>query len=484
MDSLTRLVPDGRGGYTFAPAGAASWESNAAGTVWTFHLNNNKWSDGVPVTAADYEFGLKRIANPATGAPLADMINPLLNFDAVVQGTKSPEELGVKALDAKTLQITLTNPVPFFLSLTYDRVFAPQRKDLLEKWGEQYGSEAQYSVANGPFKVESWVHNNQIVLVKNENYWDAASVKLDRVVYRIITDITTALNAFESGELDMVAVPDLEWRDKFKTIKGIQFYEVPSQSLTYSFFNNADPIFKNKNIRKAFMLGVDREELNVMCFGSLRQPTYGWVVPSITVGETNFRGAVGDPIKEIAAASASPRDLLLQGMRELGLGTDPAALNVTFSLAGTSDWYQTLGAYLQQIYKTTLGINLKIDFSEWGIFYDNVQKGNYQIGFMGWGAFYNDPYDVLSLFTSGSNAIMTNWKNNEYDALMAASISEMDDAKRLNLYRRAERLMLEDAAASPLACAISNWFVQGYVKNYTPSTFGTPGNKYLSIEGK
>ena len=481
MDSLTRLAGNEDGSYTFEPAGAKSWESNEDGTVWTFQLNDNKWSDGVPVTAHDYVFALQRIVDPATGAPLVDMLSTLKNYAPIVAGEMAPQELGAKALDDSTLEIALEEPVPFFLSLTYDRVFAPQRQDLVEEYGEKYGSEAEYSISCGPFKIESWVHNSQIVLVKNEHYWDADSVKLEKVVYNIMTDNSTRLNAFESGELDFIDVPDVEWRDRFAQIDGVHQYEVPSQQLTYMFFNNADPIFQNENIRKAFMIAVDREEMNTLCFGSLRPPCYGWVVPSISVGETNFRDAVGDPVKEIAEEAGDPKELLIKGMEELGLGSDPATLDITFSLAGTDDWFQTLGAYLQQIYKTKLGVELKVDFSEWGIFYDNAQKGNYQIGFMVWGAFYNDPYDVLSLFYSDNKALMTSYENAEFDALLNEAKVEMDDAKRLELYKQAERIMLEDAAASPLACAVVNSFAQPHVQNYHPSAFGNIGFKYVYI---
>ncbi len=481
MDSLTRLESDGNGGYEYKPAGAKSWESNEDGTVWTFHLNDNKWSDGVAVTAGDYEYALKRTANPATGAPLVDMLFPILNYEGVTSGEMDPAELGVKALDDSTLEITLTEPMPFFLSLTYDRAFAPQRADLVEQYGEKYGSEAEYTVSNGPFKVESWVHNSTITLVKNEDYWDADSVKLDKLVYSIITDNTTRLNAFESGELDTILVSDLEWRDKFEQMEGVQYFATPTATLTYSFFNCEDPIFQNENIRKAFMLGIDREELNTLCFGSLRTPTYGWVAPSITVEDINYREAVGDTVKEIAAENEDPAALLLKGMQELGLGDDPTNLDITFSLAGTDDWFQTLGAYLQQAYKTSLGVDLEISFSEWGIFYDNVQKGNYQIGFMNWGAFYNEPYDVLSLFTTNSNAIMTNWSNAEFDALMDQVKVEMDPEKRVELYKQAERILLESAAASPLATGTEHRFYQPWVQNVNDSTFGSDRYKYVSI---
>ena len=210
-------------------------------------------------------------------------------------------------------------------------------------------------------------------------------------------------------------------------------------------------------------------------------------MPTISVGETNFREAAGDTIKdmaeELAKEGKTPKDLLLEGMQELGLGTDPSTLKITFSLAGTNDWYRTLGDYLQQTYLSVLGVNVEISFSEWGIFENNIQTGNYQIGFMGWGAYYNDPYDVLSLFVSTTDAIETGWSSPEYDELIAKAAVEMDDAKRLQYYIDAENLLLrENCVVTPFATAQTNVFIRDYIKNYPSLGFSNRGLKDVVIE--
>lgn len=487
MEGLVRLE-DQNGEYVMCPGDAETWESNDDGTVWTFHLNPNaKWEDGEPVTAQQYVYSLQRSAAPETGCPNSFFLEPLLNFSEVNSGAKDVSELGVKAVDDHTLEITLKAAMPSFIQMCSGTLYYPQRQDKIEEYGEKYGSEAQYTISNGPFRLESWVHNNSIVLVKNENYWDAENVTLQKVTFNIMEDENSYYNAFESGELDYVSTGSAEWLQRFQSRNDTEYMSYTSATLVYGFYNNEDELFQNANIRKAFTLSIDREELNQMCFSGLRVPTYGWVVPTISVGDTNFREAAGDVIKEmkeeLTAQGKTAKDLLIQGMEELGLGNDPSALKVTFSLAGTSDWYRTLGDYLQQSYLKELGVNVEISFSDWGIFYDSVQKGDYQIGFMSWGAYYNDPYDVLSLFVSTTDAIETGWSSEAYDELIAKAAVEMDDAKRLQMYIEAENMILrEDCVVSPFATSQVNVFIRDYVKNYPSMGFSNRGLKDVVIQ--
>jgi oligopeptide transport system substrate-binding protein len=488
MEGLIRME-ERDGDYFLAPGDAYKWESNEDGTVWTFYLGDNKWEDGVPVTADQYVYSLRRSSAPETGSPNSYFLAPIKNFAEVNRGELPVEELGVRAIDEKTLEITLTEPLPSFLSMMNATVYYPQRQDKIEEWGERYGSEAEYTICNGPFKLSRWVHNSVIEVVKNDQYWDADNVNLERVTWFIMPDQTTYYNAFESGEIDFVGTGAQEWIDRFNQRDDVVYNSYTSATLTYAFFNARDELFQNANIRKAFMLAIDREDINEMAFGGLRVPTYGWVVPTISVGNINYREAAGDIIQEmideLKAEGRTPKDLLLQGMEELGLGNDPSKLKVTFSLAGTDEWFRNLGEYLQQVYRYELGVNLQISFSEWGIFYDNVQKGNYQIGFMGWGAYYNDPYDVLSLFVSEFDMIETGWANEEFDELIFKAAVEMDEQKRLEYYIAAENILLrEEAVASPLATARVNQFVKNYVHGYSTLGFSSMGFKYVYTSGR
>ncbi|HRX58955.1 MAG TPA: peptide ABC transporter substrate-binding protein [Eubacteriales bacterium] len=490
INTMEGLVRNGEkdGEYVTTPGVAESWEANEDGTVWTFHLRDSYWSDGEPVTAQQFVYSLQRSAAPETGSPSSFFLQPLKNFTAVNTGEMALDQLGVKALDDNTLEITLEQPTPAFLQMIDGTVYYPQREDYITQYGDKYGTEAEAYICNGPFKVESWTHNSSIILVKNDTYWDADSVNLSRITLSIMPDENTSYNAFQSGELDYVTTESMEWLETFKATDA-EYVSSASASLTYAFFNSKDALFQNANIRKAFTLALDREDVNDMVFSGLRVPTYGWVVPAISVGETNYRQAAGDMIQEmideLAAEGKTPKDLLVEGMEELGLGSDPSTLQVTFSLAGTSEWFRTLGEYLQQVYKEELGVNMEISYSEWGIFYDNVLNGNYQIGFMSWGAYYNDPYDVLSLFVSSYDAIATGWSNAQYDELIAAASGEMDEATRLQEYIDAETILIKDeCVACPLATWQSHAFYRSYVHGYSTLGFSNDGFKYMYTSGR
>lgn len=261
MEPLTRLV-EKDGEQVREGAAAESWESNEDGTVWTFKLRNNKWSDGKEVTAADYAYGITQTLNPEAGSPNSYFTaNFIKNGNKVLNGEASVDELGVKAVDDKTLEITLEAPTPYFMSLTDTRACYPVRQDIAEQYGETYGSEAENYVSNGPFKLEGWTHNSEIKLVKNENYWDAENVKLDKVNFAIINDETAVFNSFDSGSLDTCSTGTQEWVDRFDKKDGVERTDTVIPSMRFDFFNTKDALFSNLNIRKAFVLAVDREDM-------------------------------------------------------------------------------------------------------------------------------------------------------------------------------------------------------------------------------
>ena len=488
MEGLIR-TEEVDGEYVTSPGDAQTWESSEDGLVWTFHLGNNKWTDGEPVTADQYVYSLRRSADPAVGCPNGWFLTPILNYEAISNGEMSVDELGVKALDEKTLQITLSTVTPAFLKMCDATIYYPQRQDKIEAYGEKYGSDVQYIVSNGPFYLDSWTHNSSLILKKNPNYWDKDAVKLETIKFAVMSETSTINSAYESGEIDEVSVAYQEWVDKFKARDDSKYKRTVNNSILFSFYNSKDELFQNVNIRKAFTLSVDREDANIMCYSGLKLPTYGWVVPTISVGDTNYREKAGDPIQEmideLKADGKTPKDLLLEGMKELGLGDDPSTLKVTFSLGGTTEWFRTLGEYLQQTYKAELGVDVEITFNDWSLFYDNVESGNYQIGYMSWGAYYDDPYDVLSIFKTEYDQVSTGWGNTEYDELIDRAGSELDAEKRLKDYIAAEKILIkDDCVVSPMETSVTNGFFKNYVYGFDTLGFSNAGYKNVYTSGR
>ena len=260
MEPLTRLA-EKDGQNVREGAGAETWESNETGDVWTFHLRDNTWSDGQPVTAEDYAYAIRRIMDPATGSPNSYLLTCLKNGEAVLAGEMDVSELGVEATDEKTLVFTLEQPTPYFLSLTDTRVMMPQRQDIVEQYGDTFGADAANLVYNGPFKLDTWTHNSQLVMTKNENYWDAENVNLDTITYNIMNDENAIYNSFSNASIDSCGCIVREWMDRFEQMDNVEYLHYTSPSVRFNFYNTTDELFQNKNIRNAFTLALDREDV-------------------------------------------------------------------------------------------------------------------------------------------------------------------------------------------------------------------------------
>ncbi|MBU5310772.1 peptide ABC transporter substrate-binding protein [Tissierella carlieri] len=485
LEPLTRLEEDENQANFLAPAGAENWEHNEDGTVWTFKIRDSVWSDGVKVRAQDYEYGIKRSVAKETAAPYAYLLTPIKNAEKVNSGELSVEELGVKSLDDNTLEITLESPTPYFLSLTYQRVMLPQREDIVEQYGDKYGSELDTLVYNGPFTLTSWVHNSELILTKNENYWGKDEVKLQNINLKIIQDENAVYNSLSNGSVDLATANKPEWKEKFMKDENLTHLEVVNPNTFFMFFNTQDKVFKNANIRKAFSAAINREELANVIFHGVHAPAYGWVPPNINIGDDEYRTVAESPVKKLADENPDPKALLIKGLEELGMDPDPSKLTVKISLGATDQWFRTFGEYLQQMYIKNLGVNFEVEQMEWPVFNSNVEEGDFQIGYMAWGAEFNDPIAMLSLLKSDSAAIGTGWVNPRYDELIELSAKEMDPVKRLEYFKEAEKILLYDEAAlAPVVYQRLNVFQYKYVNNLGVTPFGTQGYKYGFTQGR
>lgn len=487
LEPLVRLEENEKGENVAVAAGAKTWDVNDDGSVWTFHLQENHWSDGQPVTAEQYVYGIQRILDPAVGSPISFLLSDCIkNGNAVNRGELPVSELGAKALDENTLEVTLEGPTPYFLAMTYSKAMYPVRQDIVEQQGETYGANAEGMVFNGPFKVEQWVHNSEITLVKNDQYWDKDNVALETIHFKILTDENARYNSFENGSLEITTVGQPEWIERFNQKEGVVFTQYVTPSLRYQFYNTQDPIFQNEKIRKAFTLALDRDDVAETIYHNTMLPAYGWIPAGVSSGSvSDYTASAEGPLNALISENPDPKALLIEGMQELGLGSDPSQLDITFSFGGTTQWLRNYGEYLQQVYKSTLGMQIALDFNEWGTFQSKINSGDYQVGYMTWSIDYNDPMAMLSIMTSGANAIPTGWSNAEYDALVDQAGREMDDAKRLELYHKAEFILIHDSGViCPIVNEAVNRFHYGYIKGLCNNYFSSnsTGLKHISVE--
>jgi oligopeptide transport system substrate-binding protein len=486
-DGLTRIEQDENGKDFIAPGIAESWEHNEEGTVWTFHLRDAKWSDGQSVKAQDFEYGIKRTLDPNTGSNYAWLISPVIkNGDAFNTGKADADSVGVKAVDEKTLEITLESPVAYFLDLTYFKVMYPQRQDIVEKWGDAYGSEAEHMVACGPFVLKNWTHQNKLEFEKNSTYWDADSVKLDKLTMKIIKEENARMNELYNGSIDAATVTKSEWKEKFDAMGEFDYLSTFKPSASYGYFNQETRYFKNAKVRKAFILALDREGVASTLYRGLADPAYAWCPPTVQIGGEDFRDKADNlPIKKLMDENPDPKALLIEGLKELGEDPDPSKMEVTMLQSGTDARSREFAEFNQQTYMKVLGVQPKVEYMEWAIFNDRTHKMDYEMASAGWTGDYNDPNTFFEMYASTANVVPTGWKNDRYDELIKLASQTNDQAKRFEYFNEAENILLyEYGVISPWVYRKSSTYKRKYVKNLQYPLFGTVDCKYAYTEGR
>ena len=454
-------------------AGAESWTVSDDGLTYTFTLRENHWDDGESVTAEDYVFALRREADPANAWSFASDFFSIVNFEAAYNGEVSSEEIGVVAENDSTLVITLNAPNPAFLS-TVD-IF-PCRESNVSACGDGYGSEAGTVSSCGPFKLDAWVHNSELSFSRNDQYWDAENVQLSRFTYQIIPDESAQMASLENGALDYAAVSAPEYAAKFDARDDLYVLNITTDRTAMIVFNCEDPMLSNAKIRQAFSLALDRALIIEITNGGLGTPAFGLIPTGCYVGDVNFREATAEPLLQLQ--DQDPAALLLEGMAEAGLGSDPSALTYKFTWRDTSAAGRTNAELYQQMWEDALGVKIEIDFNESAL--ASIREGDYQIGSVGWGSTY-EPLFQLSRWSTGGQS---RWVNADYALLVSEGSASMDDAVRLEKYQQAEAMLVTEAAIAPTYYNATQTYAYNYVGGIPVNPFDTTGMKTLFTSGR
>lgn len=489
-EGLTRLTPQEDGTGKLEPGVAEKWDISKDGLIYTFHLRKDaKWSDGQPVTAKDFEYSWKRLCNPKTGGKSAFILNNIIkNSSDVIKGKKPVDELGVKAIDDNTFEVTLQEPCGYFMDLTYFGGLKPVRKDIIEKYGKQYGTETQYVVGNGAYTLKEWVHKNKMTFEKNENYWDKDKIHLKTVNWKIIKDSNAKLQAFQSGEIDSIFVTEPEWIEKFKQDENNVFINSHGNNVDYLLMNIAKNKFlKNEKVRKALAISFSREDFVKGVWNDQAVPMYGYVTEGLTLDGTSYKKFVNnDFIKKIAEENKDPKKLLQQGLKELGLPEDTSKVSFTLLARGTGESEKQEAEFFQQKWQESLGIDVKVQQVDFNIMYDRVEKGDFDMAFNGWFADYNDPSAFLDAFHSGIGQYKAaGWKNEKYDKNVEKAKKTLDPKERAKLYGEAEEeLVYKDTLIIPVMSTKNPRFRKKYVKNLNTTEFGRDDYKGAYTAGR
>ncbi|WP_413453996.1 oligopeptide ABC transporter substrate-binding protein OppA [Erwinia persicina] len=458
-DLLEGLVISDTKGHPI-PGVAESWD-NKDGKVWTFHLRKDaKWSNGEPVTAQDFVYSWQRLSDPKTASPYASYLQygHLENIDDIIAGKKSPDTLGVKAVDAHTLEVTLSEPVPYFFKLLIHPSMSPVYKPAVDKFGEKWTQPANW-VGNGAFKLSEWVVNERIVLVRNTDYWDNKDTKLDKVTFLPISSEVTDVNRYRSGGSDMTYnnMPIELFQKLKKDIPG-EVHVDPYLCTYYYEINNQKPPFNDPRVRAALKLGIDRDIIVTKVKGQGDLPAYSYTPPYT-------EGIKLTPPEWFGWTQEKRNEEAKKLLAEAGYTADKP---LTFSLLyNTSDLHKKLAIAASSIWKKNLGVNVKLENQEWKTFLDTRHQGNYDVARAGWCADYNEPTTFLGTMQSNSSNNTSHYKSEAFDKAMDAALSSPDEATRATRYADAEKILDKDSVIVPVYYYVNARLVKSYVGGYT-----------------
>ena len=440
-DLLEGLVNQDADGNTI-PAAAESWETTD-NMKFVFHLRKDaKWSNGDPVTAEDFVYSFKRAVDPATASPYSwylEMTN-MVNAAEIIAGKADKETLGVKAVDAYTLEIQLTTPVPYFVMMMGHTTVKPVHKATIEKFGEKWTKPENF-VGNGAFVMDKWVVNERIELVPNKNYWDNSHTVLTKVTYLPIENQVAEMNRFLSGEIDFTnELPN----EHFKRLEKEHADSVSIQGNLCSYyygFNNVKAPFDDVRVRKAISYAIDRDVITKFLLGQGQKPAY-FLTPEIVAGFNPEVPAYGKLTQKERDAEAK-RLLAEAGFDE----SNPLKFTLLYN---TSENHKKIAAAIQSMWKKSLGIEVELENQEWKTYLDTRRQGNFDVTRAGWCGDYNEASTFLSLMQSNNSSNDPKYNSAKYDETMQKALLSTNDAERNGLYAEAEVLLAEDMPIAPI----------------------------------
>ncbi|EMD1659124.1 oligopeptide ABC transporter substrate-binding protein OppA [Pluralibacter gergoviae] len=439
---------------------AEKWE-NKDFKVWTFHLRKDaKWSNGDPVTAQDFVYSWQRITDPKTASPYASYLQygHLLNVDDIIAGKKPTSELGVKAIDDHTLEVTLSEPVPYFYKLLIHPSTSPVPKAVVEKYGDKWTQPANI-VTNGAYKLTDWVVNERIVMERNPQYWNNAKTVINKVTYLPISSEVTDVNRYRSGEIDMTYnnMP-IELFQKLKKEIPKEVHVDPYLCTYYYEINNQKAPFTDERVRTALKLGLDRDIIVNKVKNQGDVAAFGFT-PPYTDGAKLTKPEWFGWTQEKRNAEAKKL------LAEAGY-TDAKPL--TFNLLyNTSDLHKKLAIAAAAIWKKNIGVNVKLENQEWKTFLDTRHQGTFDVARAGWCADYNEPTSFLNIMISNSSSNTSHYKSPAFDKIIADAIKATDEAQRSALYDKAEQQLDKDSAIVPVYYYVNARLVKPWVGGYT-----------------
>jgi len=459
------------------PGMAERWELSDDGLTYTFHLREGlKWSDGEPLTASEIVASFQRILSPALAADYAYLI---YNF---VEGARDYYEgrladfaqVGFSAPDARTIVIQLKNPTPFLLKMIAGHyAWWPVPVRVIADHGPVDQKRTPWTrpgrfVGNGPFRLKEWSPNQRIIVERNPHYWDAATLRLDEIHFYASDDVATSERLFRTGKLDLTEglpsskiaayardQPEVLQRDP---LLALYFYRV----------NVTRPPLDDARVRRALALAIDREAL-------VRHVTRGGEVPAYAVSYPGTANYV--PEARLSGSLDDARALLAEAGYPSGRGLPKIEL-----LYNTSESHREIAEAVQQMWKTTLGVEVELVNQEWKVYLDRQNTGDFMLQRGGWVADYVDPHVFLEIWETGNGNNKTGWGSPDYDALLHAALAAKNDEERYAYYQKMDALLIEELPIIPVYYYVKKGLLSPRVKGYYPTLLDIHPYKFIYLE--
>ncbi|GAB2898542.1 peptide ABC transporter substrate-binding protein [Paraburkholderia jirisanensis] len=457
FEGLTRIDAAGN----VVPGVAQSWTRPAADT-WVFKLRHDaRWSNGQPLTAADFVYAWQRLVDPKTGSKYTILVECVKNAKAILAGKAAPTTLGVRAVDPYTLEVKTETPAAFFAEVVSKADMAPVNRDALAKYGDAWTRPGNL-IGNGAYVLADWQPNNHIVLVKDDRYWDARDVAITKVTYLPIESDETSLRMYQGGQFDYTyRIPSGLFASLSKQF-GAELKASPVLGTYYYSMNNDDPAFKDKRVRQALSMVIDRDLLTSRLTQAGEKPIYG-----LTVQGTK---AAALYVPEWAAWPMAKRvDYARDLLKEAGY-SDAKPLTFTFTY-NTNDLHKKVALFVTSEWRTKLGVNAKLDNLEYKVMLKQRHDGKLQMSRDGWYVDYNDATSFLDLIRCNSVQNDQRYCNPKVDALIDEGNRQLDDAQRTALLTQAQALAMADTPLIPLFQYSGDRLVKPYVGGYTLTNY-------------
>ena len=440
------------------PGVAQSWSSSDNKT-WVFTLRKDaRWSNGEPVTAQDFVYSWQRLVDPKNSSPFAwfAALSGIENADAITKGQMSADKLGVSAIDATQLKVTLSRPVPWFPSMVANAAMYPVPKKVIEKEGDSWTSPGKL-VGNGAYQLQERVVNEKIVLVRNSHYWDDKASVLTKVTFIPINEESSATKRYRANDIDITeSFPKNMYALLKKELPG-QVY-TPDQLGTYYYaFNTEKGPTADVRVRKALSWSIDRRIIAEKVLGTGEKPAWHFT-PDVTAGFTPLKSYLQQHSQQELNAQAKAL------LTAAGYGPGKP-LHLTL-LYNTSESHQKIAIAVASMWKKNLGVDVTLQNQEWKTYIDSRNSGSFDVIRASWVGDYNEPSTFLSLLTSSHSGNIARFRSADYDAVITKASTETSVAARNTDYNKAEQIIADQAPIAPIYQYTNGRLIKPWVKGY------------------